>query len=239
VSFLDASARAGFAQAVSAIESVSAVEVVVAVRRRSASYLHANVAIGAVVALASLGVMLFGATIFSLTSILVDPFLVGGIAGALVELVPGLKRGLAPPAMRDRAVRVAARAAFVERGVDETRDRSGLLIYASLLERRVVVIADRGLARKFAADAQRAAEQAMTAALPQGGAAVARELAQLAGAFAVAMPRRPDDINELPDAIDSDLERADRQQQQPRRATPRPSRAGRTTRSGRQRGPRQ
>jgi uncharacterized membrane protein len=46
----------------------------------------------------------------------------------------------------------------------------------------------------------------MTAASPAGGAAVARELARLAPALAAALPCRADDINELPDAIDSDLE---------------------------------
>lgn len=221
VKFLDASARAGFAQAVSAIEAASAVEVVVAVRRRSAGYLHANVVVGAVVALASLAAMLFSEPVFSLSSILIDPFVIGAVAGALVELLPDVKRALAPAAMRDQAVRAGARATFVERGVHETRDRSGILVYASWLERRVVVVADRGLARGFAADAQRSAEQAMSRAMRAGGAAVARELAQLAPAFAAVMPRRGDDINELPDALDSDLERADRRRAPRRHREPR------------------
>jgi len=210
VKFLDASARAGFAQAVAAIEAASGVEVVVAVRRRSAAYRHANVGIGAAVVLASLAAMLFGEPVFSLPAILVDPFVLGAAAGALVELLPDLKRALAPAAMRDRAVRAAARAAFVERGVHATRDRSGLLVYVSWLERRVAVVPDTGLARQFTADAQLRAEQAMNRAIGGGGAAVARELAQLAPAFAAAVPRRADDRNELPDAIDSDLDRLDR-----------------------------
>lgn len=205
--FLDAPARAAFEQAISAIEGASSVEVVVAVRRRSASYRHANVAVGGLVAVAGLAVMLFGEHVFALTSILVDPFVLGALAGALVELLPGVKRLLSPASLRHREALRAARATFVERGVHNTRDRSGLLVYLSWLEREAVLVADRELERKLGDDARARAERALTGAMADGGAAVARALAALAPALAAAMPRRADDINELPDAIDSDLDR--------------------------------
>jgi putative membrane protein len=208
--FLDAAARTAFASAVEAIERVSAAEVVVAVRRRSASYLHANVVIGAAVAVAGLAAMLFSADVFGLTSILVDPFVVGGVAGAVVELLPAVKRYLSPRAMRQREVLRGARAAFVERGVHRTRDRSGILVYISWLEREVAVIVDAGIERALPAEVHTDAVHSLTAAIAGGGAAVARQLERFAPALAAAMPRRDDDINELPDAIDSDLERAER-----------------------------
>lgn len=205
--FLDASARAAFERAISAVETTSAVEVVIAVRRRAAAYRHANLVIGGAAAFAALAVMLFGDHVFALTSILVDPFVVGGIAGGVVELLPGVKRALSPAAMRHAAVLRAARATFVERGVHNTRDRSGLLVYISWLEREVVLIADSGLEQAMSAHARDAAQQALTAAMARGGAAVARELELLAPALCAALPCRTDDVNELPDAIDSDLER--------------------------------
>jgi putative membrane protein len=210
--FLDAAARTAFEQAIAAIEAASGVEVIVAVRRRSAAYRHANVAIGGAVAFAGLAVMLFGDHVFALTSILVDPFVLGGLAGTVVELLPGVKRALAPRAMRHREVVRAARATFVERGVHHTRDRGGLLVYISWLEREIVLIPDRDLERRMAGEAGARAEHALTAAMAAGGAAVARELARLAPALAAAMPRRDDDLNELPDAIDSDLDRRGRGQ---------------------------
>jgi len=205
--FLDTDARAAFERAVAAIEGSSAVEVVIAVRRRSAGYRHANVVVGAAAAIAGLAVMLFGEHVFALTSILIDPFVVGGIAGALVELLPAVKRALTPAAMRRAAVARAARATFVERGVHNTRDRSGLLVYISWLEREVALIADSGLAGALPDDARERAEREMTAAITAGGAAVAQRLEQLAPALATAATRRGDDVNELPDAIDSDLDR--------------------------------
>jgi len=208
--FLDAAARDAFARAITAIEAGSAAEVVVAVRRRAASYPHANAIIGGVVAFAALAAMLFGDHVFALTSILIDPFVAGGAAAGLVELVPAAKRLLAPRAMRARAVMQAARAAFVERGVHNTEERSGLLVYVAWLERQVVLIPDSGLARQLTGDVLPRSERALTEALRGGGAAVADALAQLAPMLAAAMARRPDDRNELPDAIDSDLGRRHR-----------------------------
>ena len=207
--FLDADARAAFTGAIEDIERGSAAEVVVAVRRRSARYLHANVTVGAAAAFAGLAAMLFSAHEFALGSIWIDPFVVGGLAGALVELLPDVKRWLTPRALRRRAVLAAARAAFVERGVHRTRDRSGLLVYVSWLEREVAIVADGGIERAMSAEARAEAARAMTRAIRGGGAAVARELARLAPTLAAAMPCRSDDINELPDAIDSDLARSE------------------------------
>jgi putative membrane protein len=208
--FLDATARTAFTRAIEAIEQGSAAEVVVAVRRRSAPYLHANVAIGVAVAVAGQAAMLFSDHVFALTSILVDPFVVGAIAGAVTELLPAVKRLLSPRAMRRREVLRAARAAFVERGVHCTRDRSGILVYISWLEREVAVVVDAGIERALPAEIHADAVRSLTAAISSGGAAVARQLERFAPALASAMPRRDDDVNELPDAIDSDLERPER-----------------------------
>jgi len=208
--FLDAEARTAFTRAVETVEQASAAEVVVAVRRRSAPYLHANLVIGAAVAVAGLAAMLFSDHVFALTSTLIDPFVVGGAAGAVVELLPAVKRRLSPRAMRRREVLRAARAAFVERGVHRTRDRSGILVYISWLEREVAVVLDAGIERALPAEVHADAVRSLTDAIGDGGAAVARQLERFAPALAAAMPRRDDDVNELPDAVDSDLDRAGR-----------------------------
>lgn len=203
--FLDDEAHAAFKETIEEIESVSAVEVVVAMRRRSAGYLHANLIVGVVVAFVSLAAMLFAAYPFSLLAILVDPFVVGAVAGALVELLPLVKRLLTPERVRRRHVEHAARATFVDRGVHNTTDRSGLLIYISWLEHQVALVADSNLDKTFTAEVLRQAERDLTSAMADGGVAVARELGKLEAALATAMPRRAGDLNELPNAIDSDL----------------------------------
>jgi len=203
--FLDDAARKGFARAVTAVEDASAVEVVIAVRHQSATYRHANAIVGGCVAFAGLAVMLFAPRAFGLGSILVDPFVLGAIAGALVELLPQLKRRLTPRARRRAHVTRAARAAFVERGVHATTGRSGLLVYISWLEREVALIADLGLARALPEGVLERAEDELSRAMPRG-AAVAAGVEALAPAASRAMPHRDDDVNELPAAIDSDME---------------------------------
>jgi putative membrane protein len=200
--FLDHEARAAFKRAIEAIEGASAVEVVVAVRRRSAAYRHANVIVGVAAAIGGLAAMLFSSQAFSWSAILVDPFVVGLLAGAAIELTPQIKRALTPPAHRRAQVARAARSTFVERGVHATTGRSGVLVYISWLEREIALVPDLGLARALPDGAIARAQAELTAAIPKGGAAVANRLAALADQMGGAMPHRDDDVNELPDAID-------------------------------------
>jgi putative membrane protein len=201
--FLDDAARAAFARAVETVEGASAVEVVVAVRQRSARYLHANMAVATVAAIAALAYALFAERAFSLLTILVDPVVLGAACCGLVELTPGVKRALTPAGHRRAAVARAAKATFVDRGVHATTGRSGLLVYVSWLEREVALVADLGLLRDVPTGALAAAEAKLTAAVPRGGAAVAAALAGLAPMMAKAMPHQADDVNELPDAVDT------------------------------------
>jgi putative membrane protein len=200
--FLDG---ADFPQTIRAIEEVSTAEIVVAVRRRSYEYRNANLIVGMVVAFAGLAAMLFSERPFGLASILVDPFVVGIAAGLLVELLPGVKRVLTSRRRRRHLVERAARATFVDRGVHATASRAGVLVYISWLEQQVVVVPDVAAARAVPADAFAALERDLTAAMPGGGAAVSKRLAAFATELARAMPRLDHDVNELPDAIDSDL----------------------------------
>ncbi len=203
--FLDHEARAAFKRAVEAVENASAVEVVVAVRQKSATYRHANAIVGAIVAFIGLAVMLYGEHVFLLRSILIEPFVVGGLAAWLVELLPQLKRMMTPAARRRRHVDRAARALFVDHNIHTTTGRSGILVYISWLEQQVSLVADIGLLRELPPPVLKRAQDELTAAVSSGGAAVAKLVEALAPTMAKAMPHRDDDVNELPDAVDSDL----------------------------------
>jgi len=203
--FLDSEARTAFARAIETIETASSVEVVVAVRRRSARYPHAHAIVAGLAAFAGLAAMLYADHAFALSSILIDPFVAAALGAGAVALAPQLERVLTPASVLRARVATAARATFVERGVHATIGRSGLLVYVSWLERRVALVADLGLLRALPRDALVHAEDELTRAIGRGGAAVAQQLASLADVMARAVPHRADDINELPDAIDSDM----------------------------------
>ena len=206
--FLDDGAIAAFRRAVEAIETASAVEVVVALRRQSAAYRHANVAVSVVASFCSLAAMLFSSHPFRLTSILIDTFVVAMLSAAIVEVLPSVKRALTPRSRRRAAIAQAANATFVQRHVHATARRSGLLVYISWLEQEVALVPDLGLARELPAERLLQAQSALTEAMRHGGSAVAHALEQLAQPLANAMPSTAHDVNELPDAVDSDLERS-------------------------------
>jgi len=203
--FLDDAAQAAFRRAIETIEAASAVEVVVAVRRRSASYLHVNAIVGFIAAFAGLAFAMYSDRAFSHLTILLDPFVVGLVTAGLVQALPGLKRLATPHARRHAHVLRNARATFVERGVHNTIDRSGILIYISWLEQEVVIVADTGALTHLSLPTLAVFESAMSNAMPKGGEAVAHKLGELASHAARAMPRRAGDTNELPDTVDHDL----------------------------------
>jgi len=203
--FLDREARSAFKRAVEAVENASAVEVVVAVRQTSGTYRHANAIVGAIVAFIGLAVMLYGEQEFALRSILIEPFVVGGLSAWIVELLPMLKRVMTPASRRQFQVDRAARALFVDHNIHITTGRSGILVYISWLEQRVSLVADIGLLRALPENVLPGAQAELTAAVSRGGAAVAKLVEALAPTMAKAMPHRDDDVNELPDAVDSDM----------------------------------
>lgn len=70
---------------------------------------------------------------------------VGGLGAFVAASVPGLVRRFAGADRMEAAVHQRALQAFVEEEVFATRDRTGVLLFVSLLERRIEVVADAGV----------------------------------------------------------------------------------------------
>lgn len=64
--------------------------------------------------------------------------------------IPCVDRLVVPRQVRTECVRQRAMRQFIESGVSQTIDHSGILIFISLLEREVRIIADTGIATKIA-----------------------------------------------------------------------------------------
>jgi putative membrane protein len=191
------------AQAVRAIETASRAELVVVVRVRSAPYREAAFAGGLIAALVALAFMLFSPWPFALAWFLVDPLLVGAAAALAVSRAERLVRALTSARARAAAVRNAARLAFLDRGVTATRERTGVLVYVSLLERAAEVVADLGVLEAVPPKEWDAAAAAIREAVASGGdgEAVAARLHALAEMLGDALPAGPGDVNELPDEV--------------------------------------
>jgi len=121
----------------------------------------------------------------------------------LIRALPALKRRLIPQAEIDTEVEERAITAFVEHGLHETRDRTGILILISLFERRVFVLADRGINDKVPKGTWDEVVAMITEGLRQGTAcdSICNAIARCGELLAKDFPRRADDTDELPNLI--------------------------------------
>lgn len=73
---------------------------------------------------------------------------VGLLAAMAAGTFPPLLRALTPAEEQDRAVSRRALQAFVDEELFDTQDRTGILLFVSLTEHRIKVLADRGIDEK-------------------------------------------------------------------------------------------
>ena len=165
--------RARVRAAVDQAESALAAEIVPCVFRESGHYpetIWAGAACGA--ALAAAGLLLsdalgFGAWRPLWQSALSVPA-AGLLGAALGRWTTPLKRFLIGAHHMEETVARRAKEVFFDRGVDRTKARDGVLIFASLMERRVVVLADASVRDRVDDGAWEPVVKAMTDAAAQG-----------------------------------------------------------------------
>lgn len=136
---------------------------------------------------------------------IIVPAAAGGAIGFLLAaFVPQVKRWLAGSEMLELRTRQRAEMAFLEEEVFRTRERTGILLFLSLFEHRVVVLADSGihaLVQPGQWDGIAAEIVAGIRAGRPGEALLAaiRSCGELLERHGVA--RRADDVNELTDEL--------------------------------------
>lgn len=141
------------AAAVEAAEGQSSGEIVPYVVEQSDMYEDASWRAALLGAFLALGVMVLlrHYTDTWLPEFTTIAFIVVVAAGAgfiLTDLIPAVTRLLAGKALIDLRVSQRAAEAFIAEEIFNTRDRTGILIFISLLERRVLVIGDAGINAK-------------------------------------------------------------------------------------------
>lgn len=121
----------------------------------------------------------------------------------LIRRCPGLKRRLIAPAELTEEVREKAVVSFIEQGLHETRDRTGILILISLFEHRVQVLADSGIDAKVPSRTWDEIVAMIVAGLKSGqtAAAVCEAVERCGDLLEEHFPRKTDDSDELPNLI--------------------------------------
>jgi putative membrane protein len=141
----DQAACDALAQCVQEIERQTDAELVIVVRARSGSYRHADYLFGAVTAFAALLFLLYSPWTFTHHWVAIDVALLFAAGVYLSSRSDTLRRLLTTKEWRARSVRTHAAAMFYEAGIANTNAEMGVLVYLSLLERRLELIADRGV----------------------------------------------------------------------------------------------
>lgn len=141
----DQAACDSLAQCVTEIEQGTDAELVIVVRARSGTYRHADYLFASLLAFLGLLGLLFLPVDFHQYWVPIDvaAFFILGVF--LSSRSNGLRRLLTSKKFRDTAVRTGAAAMFYDAGIANTEAEMGILIYLSLLERRLELIADRGV----------------------------------------------------------------------------------------------
>lgn len=121
----------------------------------------------------------------------------------LIRRLPNLKRRLISPREFTLEVREKALISFVEQGLHETRDKTGILILISLFERRVQVLADSGINAKVPEQTWDDVVERIVRGLKSDNPcnAVCNAVSHCGQLLAQHFPRREDDENELPNLI--------------------------------------
>ena len=197
----DDAARAALTDCVKKIEATTDAELVLVVRARSGSYRHADYLCGALFAFLSLLFLLFSPFDFHQYWVAVDVALLFAIAAFVSSRSNSLRRLLTTDKFRSAAVRTGAAAMFYEAGIANTHAEMGVLIYLSVLERRLELIADRGILKGVNAlewnqllfELHEAGRKADSQTLQVG-------LENLGALLAKHLPATGENLNELPDA---------------------------------------
>ncbi|MBT1071124.1 TPM domain-containing protein [Pelotalea chapellei] len=122
---------------------------------------------------------------------------------ALVRRMPRLKIAFTPAARISDIVRDKAVCAFYEEGLHRTREQNGILIFISMLERRVWILGDHGINAVIPADHWISLASRLSAGIRQGTMtqSLTAVITEVGGILQQHFPSRSDDTNELPDLI--------------------------------------
>lgn len=121
----------------------------------------------------------------------------------LIRSTPGLKRRLINPAEIDEEVEEKAMISFLENGIYNTRDRTGILILISLFEHRVYVLADQGINEKVSPETWDEIVASVTAGIKEGKCceALCSAIERCGELLVENFPVKKDDTDELPNLI--------------------------------------
>ena len=201
--FLTAADRLAIERAVKEAEATTSGEIVVMTVSASSHYPAAIMSASGTIALvlAIVGTLLLRNENMWMFLVLFAIFFIA--AHEAVKRISALKRPFVNRKEIAEEVEEAAIRVFFYRKLHETRDRTGILIYISLFERTVKVLADTGIDAKVGKETWQGAVEMITKGIGDGrqGTAIVEAVGICGKLLSQHFPRRSDDRNELDDVV--------------------------------------
>ncbi len=100
-------------------------------------------------------------------------------------------------------VEEAAFVNFYKNGLNRTRDETGILLFISVFEKKVCILADRGIDQKVPADQWNQTVETIVAGIKQNrqGEAICEAISEVGRLLALHFPVKPDDVDELDNLV--------------------------------------
>ncbi|MBC8327726.1 MAG: hypothetical protein H8E31_03170 [Planctomycetes bacterium] len=130
--------------------------------------------------------------------------LVCGLAGWLLSrALPELRRRFIPPWRLTEMAEEQAFQEFYAQGLHKTAAQTGVMLFVSLLERRVIVMADEGIDKLVPEDTWKSVDELVLDEAKAGrlGPGIAAAVARIGELLADQFPWQEGDRNEIPDRV--------------------------------------
>lgn len=127
----------------------------------------------------------------------------GALGWATARALPDFQRLFVREARATEMAEEQALQEFHRHALHETRERTGVLVFVSLFERRAIVLGDRGIDERVQAEDWRAATEAILRGIAAGSLrdGLAAGVRACGAVLAEHVPWRDGDRNELPDRV--------------------------------------
>lgn len=203
-------------EAVAAAEARTSAEIVPAVANSSGRYDRPEDIVGLVLACITLGVLWFAmpgrppegdwgalSMAWQLALLIVAVVLAFMVGALIASRTPSLLRLFTPTTQMRDEVAAKARQVFYDQRIHHTAGAAGVLIYVSLFEHMVAVLADQVVLEKLGQQRIDELCRDLTARLRETTRtdAICQAIHKLGDWLADELPRADDDVNELPDAL--------------------------------------
>lgn len=191
------------------IENNSVIEIVVVIKRISGNYLHVPLLYGIAFFLFTIAWFIFSPFGYDFNHPLVyGIILLSFFLGFLIcQTIKPLERLFIKNETMDKNVELKARAIFQKSGMHHTNKKIGTLIYASLFEKKVFLVSDRGSENAIPLEEWKNIQNSFQNVFKTSNLEdeFIKALRACQPIFSKYLPPIENDINELPDFIEVDI----------------------------------